>query len=505
MEGISKSFSSNDILANSDVSIDLDYGEIHGVVGENGAGKTTLMNILSGRIPVDTGTIRLHGKQININSPKDALAYGIGIVNQHPLFIPEFSVMENIMIGWEPKGILSIDRKRVREMIETARAEYSIHLDLNVPVYALSSNQLRNISILALIIREPHILIFDEPTSSFTDQEVTEFFRLITSLKNRGKGIFFITHKLREVMEICDRVTVLRRGRRVTTRHTGEVDTSTIAEFMLGSEATVERRIPFRQHDVSTTQKTAPLLRVENVSADISSFHMLRHIEFTVYPKEVVAVTGIRGFGLETLEEILSGNRAPTSGRLIVNGQQMNHFCPKAFRDAGIGYIPTDRLNRGCSLQSTVSENLSLLSLDRFHTCGVLQKKRIREYADDRIREFSIAASAQQRLEELSGGNIQKVIISRELGEKPTILIFSEPSLGLDTPTLQDVYRKLETIRSGGAGIIMISSNIDEVLELADRIVVLFQGTVAAIVRNRNLDNRRIGEYMLGLQRDNNP
>lgn len=498
MRGVSKLYP-NDLLANDAIDFSVEKNEIHAIVGENGAGKTTLMKILYGLEQPDAGSILLGGNPVTIRSPLDARRLGIGMVHQHFKLIPEFSVAENVVLGIEPrKNVLFVDRNAAAERISEVITSHGFSIDPRARVLNLTVGQMQQVEIVKMLYRKADLLILDEPTSVLTEQEIRKLFETLRSLQKNGKTCIIITHKLQEVMEISDRVTVMRKGKVVAVRQTAEVDKAELSRLMVGKSVLF-------QFERAKKACGDPVLELVDVSLKQRGRDraLLDGINLTVRSCEIVGVAGVSGNGLGELEDVVAGLRRITGGRILHNGEDIAGLSPATLRERGFAYVPADRLRRGSSLQSTVTENMIVTSHHRFLRAGFLKGGKIQQFAERLTKSFSIDGGPRAPVGTLSGGNIQKVILARELASASNLVIVSEPTWGLDVASSQFVYEKILEMRKAGAGILFISSNLDEILGIADTIAVMYRGRVVAFLPNvPDLSKERIGEYMLGLRDD---
>jgi simple sugar transport system ATP-binding protein len=498
MKGITKLYP-NHLRANDGIDFSLEKNEIHAIVGENGAGKTTLMKILYGLEQLDAGSIMLSGKNVTIHGPLDANRLGIGMVHQHFKLIPEFSVAENVVLGIEPrKNVLFMDRNAAVQRISEVIASHGFNIDPRARVLTLTVGQMQQVEIVKMLYRNVDLLILDEPTSVLTEQEIHKLFETLRSLQKDGKTCIIITHKLQEVMEISDRVTVMRKGKVIAVRRTAEVDKAELARLMVG------RSVLFQIERAKNACGSA-VLELVNVTLKQRGRDraLLDAVNLTVRSCEIVGVAGVSGNGLGELEDVVAGLRRITSGRILHNGEDIAGLAPATLRERGLAYVPADRLRRGASLQSTVTENMIVTSHHRFLRAGFLKGGKIKQFAERLTKSFSIDGGPRVPVGTLSGGNIQKVILARELATASNLVIVAEPTWGLDVASSQFVYEKILEMRKAGAGILFISSNLDELLGIADAIAVMYRGRVVAFLSNvKGLSKERIGEYMLGLRDD---
>ena len=502
MMGITRLYVENNVLANDRVDLEVLENEIHAIVGENGAGKTTLMKILYGLEHPDSGRIFFKGKEVNLRRPLDANRLGIGMVHQHFRLIPEFTVAENVVLGIEPKkrGFFFDPegaRREVREVIE----EYGFSIDPSLRVWKLTAGQMQLIEIIKILYRKADLLILDEPTSVLTEQEIHRLFATLRNLAGIGKTVIIISHKLGEVKEISDRVTVMRRGRVVAVRKTSEVDERELSKLMVGKSVMFQfEREPLLPGRVVLELKAVVLKRTGLERP------LLDGVNLSVHAGELVGVAGVGGNGLAELEDIICGLRRVSGGNIFHNGEDITGLSPSGRRERGLSYVPADRLNRGSSLPATVADNMIVSNHHRFLKVGIFNRRKVRDFVADLTGQYSIRCLPNHPIATLSGGNIQKVILARELASKSDFILFSEPTWGLDVAGSEFIYNKMLEIRKAGAAVLLISSNLDEIFKLADRVVVMFRGRVLADLENtKDLTGELIGEYMLGLRDDTRP
>ncbi len=498
MKGVTKRYS-DDLLANDAIDFSVEKQEIHAVVGENGAGKSTLMKILYGLEQPDAGTISIGGARVAIHSPLDANRLGIGMVHQHFKLIPEFTVAENVALGAEPtRHGLFIDTEAAHARIAQVIASHGFAVDPKARVSELTVGQMQQVEIVKMLYRKAELLILDEPTSVLTEQEIRRLFDTLRSLQSGGKTCIIITHKLHEVKEISDRVTVMRKGRVVAVREAAGVDKAELARLMVGKSVLFQLE---REKRVCG----GPVLELSGVSLRQrgSGRPLLDAVSLTVRSCEIVGVAGVSGNGLGELEDAVSGLRRISSGRILHNGEDISGLSTATLRERGLAYVPADRLRRGASLASSVSENMIVSHHHGFLRAGFLAGGKIQRFTEGLTKSFSIDGAPQVPIGTLSGGNIQKVILARELTSASNLLIVSEPTWGLDVASSQFVYEKILEMRAAGAAVLLISSNLDEILGIADTIAVMYRGRIVAILPNaQDLSKERIGEYMLGLRDD---
>ncbi len=491
MRGINKRFGS--LVANEHVDFDLEKGEIHALLGENGAGKTTLMRILYGLYRPDEGEIRVEGRPVTIHAPKDAIALGIGMVTQHFALVPTLTVAENVVLGFN-EGF-RLDRQRIAEEVAEAARRFGLEIDPEVQVGHLSVGQRQRVEILKALYRHARVLILDEPTAVLTPQEVEALFATLRRLQHEGLSVIFITHKLAEVMAITDRVTVLRDGKAIATVRTASTNEEALARMMVGRESFGVRR-------ETSARRGEPLLRMEGISAvDDRGLPALKRVSLTIHSGEILGIAGVGGNGQHELAEVLSGLRRPTEGRLLVEGRDMTGASPAELNAAGVGRIPEDR-HEGIVGELSVADNMALETLPRFVKKGRLDRQAIIDHARRLIEQFQIKAKPTDRARTLSGGNMQKLLLARVLSRKPKVVIAPQPTRGLDIGATDYVRSQLLAQRERGAGVLLISEDLDEILALSDRIAVIYEGEIVGILPAQEADVERLGLMMAGAVRE---
>ncbi len=499
MRGIVKVFPG--VVANDHIDFDLLPGEIHALLGENGAGKSTLMNVLYGLYEPDAGEIYVKEERVHFTSARDAIARGLGMVHQHFMLIPPFTVAENIILGQpSPRAPLMENRAAVRERLLRLSERYGLIVDPDAEVWTLSVGEQQRVEILKALYRGAEILILDEPTAVLTPQEVDELLAIMRRLVDEGKSIVFISHKLDEVLRASDRITVLRDGRVVDTVYAAEANEEMLARMMVGRDVVL--RI-----SKQPCQPREPRLVVQDLWAENDrGLPALRGVSFEVRSGEILGIAGVEGNGQRELEEVIAGLRPATAGRVILCGQDATNRTPGEMGALGLAHIPSDRYNRGLLKDFTIAENLVLQRIHEppFTVQGRLQPQAMKEEAKRLVQEFDVRTPSTDTLAgKLSGGNAQKMILARELARNPRVLLAAQPTRGLDVSAIEYVHRRLLEQRDAGVAILLISTELDEVLALSDRIAVLFEGQIVDVVDPAQADIYEIGLMMTGAQRAN--
>jgi simple sugar transport system ATP-binding protein len=472
LRGITKRFGA--LTANDAVDLQLRRGEIHALLGENGAGKSTLMNVVYGMLSPDEGEILVDGRPTTVSSPRDAMSQGIGMVFQHFMLIPVMTVAENLVLGNEgsaKRGLLDVAgaRRRTRELSE----KYGLRVDPDARVADVSVGQQQRIEILRALDRGAKILVLDEPTAVLTAQETAELTEVLRGLRDAGTSIVFITHKLHEVLEVADRVTVLRRGKTIGTIDTAGADEASLARMMVGRDVVL-------RVDKEPGRPGEPLLEIEDVHAiDDRGLPAVAGVSLTVSAGEIVAVAGIDGNGQSELIDAIAGLRPVTSGSVRLKGNDITNCTPRAAREAGVGHIAEDRHARGLVLDFTLAENLALNDYRADTKMGLLNPRRMVDGARRLLSEFDVRGGEPGTpARSLSGGNQQKVVIAREVSGNPDALIAAQPTRGLDVGAIEFVHRRLLAERDAGRAILLFSLELEEVRALADRILVIYDGRI---------------------------
>ncbi|HEU4398579.1 MAG TPA: ABC transporter ATP-binding protein [Actinomycetota bacterium] len=482
------------VVANDQIDLEVAEGEIHALVGENGAGKSTLMKMLYGLEQPDEGQILVRGEPQRIDSPRKAIELRIGMVHQHFMLVDDFTVAENIVLGAEPShgGRLDLDEAE-RRVGELARG-FGTPLDPHARIEDIGVGQQQRVEILKLLYRGADILILDEPTAVLVPQEVEELFANMRQLKEQGKTIIFIAHSLDEVLQVADRITVLRDGKVIGTVDAADTDTAHVAEMMVG------RPVLLRRVEGKATPGQ-PLLQVKDLRVTVGGKERVSGLDLDVRRSEIYGLAGVEGNGQAELVEALVGLRRPDTGRVYLDDDDLTHADVRTRRQAGLAYIPEDRHARGMVLQMLVSENSVLGQHERqpFSKHGLLDLRAIRRRAVELIRGFRVKApSIGAPAYALSGGNQQKLVLGREFASKPKLLIAAHPTRGLDIGATQFVWQELVEARDDGVAVLLISANLEEILALSDRVGVIYDGRIVAQLRGSEATMSELGLYMTG-------
>jgi simple sugar transport system ATP-binding protein len=492
MRGITKRYPG--VVANDHIDLDVRPGEIHALLGENGAGKTTLMNVLYGLARPNEGQILLDGQSVHIDGPSDAIARGISMVHQHFMLVPVLSVAENVVLGAETMANrVFLDRREASTRIAALAARFGFELDPDAKVGSLSVGQQQRVEILKALYRDARILVLDEPTAVLTPQETEEIFVLLRKLAADGRSIIFISHKLYEVLAVADRITVIRRGRVIGERKPSETTEAELAELMVGRavELTVDRGV---------SHSGAPMLNVEGLRVvDDRRHEVVPDATFQIRAGEILGIAGVAGNGQDELVEALVGLRRPSAGKVTLDGRDVTGFSPRAMNEAASGYVPGDRHRFGLILSFPVYDNLILTSYYRepFAHGFLRQDSAVLQSAEEQVEKFDIRVpSSTVSTSTLSGGNQQKVVVAREFDRPLKLLILDQPTRGLDVGSIEFIHRQIIAKRDAGTAVLLVSAELDEVMEISDRIAVMYRGRIVAEMDGRTADKSRVGLLM---------
>lgn len=493
MKGVTKVFPG--IIANDNVDFDLNKGEIHVLLGENGAGKTTLMNILYGLYQQESGDIFVKGQKVNIKNPKEAIALGIGMVHQHFMLVHNFTVAQNMVLGHEPKSGLKIDMKKAIKDTEELSKKYGFNIDPKAVIEDMTVGQQQKVEILKALYRGANILILDEPTAVLTPQEIEELSGILRNLVNEGKSIILITHKLKEVMKMSDRVTIIRRGKKIDIVKTKDTSIDELAEKMVGRKVNL-----VVDKDECKAGKT--VLSIENLSVlDNRKLPAVKGVSLQVRRGEIVALAGVDGNGQTEFIEGITGLRKTESGTIILNGNDVTGKSPRDIIESGLGHIAEDRHKRGLVLDFSLVENSILGSHYKkpFANGIMMNYGKIREHAKRLIKNYDVRTPNEDvNASALSGGNQQKMIIAREIDKDPELIIAAQPTRGVDVGAIEYIHRRLVEERDKGRGVLLVSLELDEVLALADRIAVIYDGEIVDVLDRKDATEQKLGILMAG-------
>jgi len=484
------------VLANNDVSISVSTGQVVALLGENGAGKSTLMNVAYGLLDADEGEIVVDGEVVKIRAPRDAIALRIGMVHQHFMLVEPLTVTENIVLGGEPTGAFGIiDRDAARRKVVELSNRYGLKVDPDAKVRDLSVGRQQRVEILKALYREARILILDEPTAVLTPQEVHELFGIVRELVAQGLAVVIITHKLDEVMSFSDRIVVMRNGAVVGETTPNACDEQGLARMMVGRDVVLSV-------EKGPSTPGEPVLQVNDIAAlDDRKLEALKGVSLVVRAGEVVGIAGVDGNGQTELVEAIMGLRRPTSGTILLRGKDITHDSPAGTIAAGVSHVPEDRHRRGLVLEFDLVENVALGDQRRppFSKYGVLNRKALDAEARSRIAEYDVRTPSEHvAAANLSGGNQQKLVLARELGRNPDLLIAAQPTRGLDVGAIEFVHRRILAERDAGKGVLLVSMELEEVMSLSDRILVMYEGKVVAEFKGGEVSEEDLGYYMTG-------
>ena len=491
------------IVANDDITLQLKKGEIHALLGENGAGKSTLMSVLFGLYQPEEGIIKKDGKEVKINNPNDANALGIGMVHQHFKLVECFTVLDNIIMGVEPNKLGFLQKKEAREKVLALSEKYGLHIDPDAKIEDITVGMQQRTEILKMLYRDNEILIFDEPTAVLTPQEIDELMEIMRGFAREGKSILFITHKLNEIMAVSDRVSVLRKGKYIGTVETKNTTKQELSAMMVGRPVQLEiQKAPAKPGDV--------ILDVQNmtVASRLHRNNAVKDVSFQVRSGEIVCIAGIDGNGQTELVYGLSGLEKTTGGRITLCGEDITHASIKKRNQSGLSHIPEDRHKHGLVLDDTLENNMVLQNyLDpRFQKMGFINRPAVRQYAERIIEQYDVRSGQGPVTvaRSMSGGNQQKAIIGREIDRDTPLLIAVQPTRGLDVGAIEYIHGQLVAQRDAGKAVLLVSLELEEVMNLSDRILVMYEGEIVGELDPRQTTVQELGLYMAGAKRNTN-
>ncbi|WP_285766649.1 ABC transporter ATP-binding protein [Peribacillus sp. SI8-4] len=486
------------IVANDNITLQVKKGEIHALLGENGAGKSTLMNVLFGLYQPEQGEIRVNEQVVQITSPNIANDLGIGMVHQHFMLVDPFTVTENIILGKEPSKFGKVNVKEASEEVRKLSERYHLSVDPDAKIADISVGMQQRVEILKTLYRGAEILIFDEPTAVLTPQEIKELITIMKALIKEGKSIILITHKLKEIMEVCDRVTVIRKGKGIGTVNVKETNPNELASLMVG------RDVVFKT-DKSAATPQEVVLEVKNLEVkDSRGVSAVHNLDLSVRAGEIIGIAGVDGNGQSELIEALTGLKKVTNGIISLNGKQIQNMKPRKITEAGVGHIPEDRHKHGLVLDFSIGENIVLQTYyqEPFSSGGILHSKKIFDKARTIIKEYDVRTPDEYTpARALSGGNQQKAIIGREVDRNPDLLIAAQPTRGLDVGAIEFIHRRLIEQRDAGKAVLLISFELDEIMNVSDKIAVIYEGEIVAIVDPKETTEQELGLLMAGSKR----
>jgi len=495
MRNITKTFPG--VVANDRVTLQVKKQEIHALLGENGAGKSTLMSILFGSYTADSGTIHLDGKEVDIRNPNVATSLGIGMVHQHFKLVQNYTVTENIVLGMEPTKGRLLDLASAKKRVKQISEQYALHVDPDSLIENITVGQQQRVEILKTLYRNANIIIFDEPTAVLTPQEVDELMEILKKLRSEGKTILLITHKLKEIKEVADRCTVLRRGTYIGTVNVADVSEQDLAEMMVGRSVKFEIEKPEQEAG-------KVMLKLEHLSvSDASGISRVKDLSLEVHEGEIVGIAGVDGNGQSELLGAITGLIPLTSGTILLDGEHLENLNIRERIERGLGYIPEDRQKYGVVGEFSIAENTALKNyyLDTYRRrFGILDFGAMQQEAQNLIEQFDIrsAEGASTMAGSLSGGNQQKVIVAREISLSPKVLVVAQPTRGLDVGAIEYIRKRLIAERSKGRAILLVSFELDEIMNLCDRIATISKGSIVAVNKQHEVTEREIGMMMAG-------
>lgn len=489
------------IKANDNVTLQLRRGEIHALLGENGAGKSTLMSILFGLYQPTSGMIKMNGKEVHINNPNDANDLNIGMVHQHFKLVECFSVLDNIVLGVEPTKGLFLEKKGARERVMALSDKYGLKVDPDALISDITVGMQQRTEILKMLYRDNDVLIFDEPTAVLTPQEIEELMKIMKNLAKEGKSILFITHKLNEIMEVADRCTILRKGKYIGTVDIKDTTKEELSRMMVG------RDVSFSV-DKKPAQPGETVLKVEHmtVPSKVHSNNAVKDVSFNVRRGEIVCIAGIDGNGQSEFVQALTGLEKMSSGKIIFEGKDITNATIREKSKTGMSHIPEDRHKHGLVLDYTLEQNMVLQRYwdHEFQTAGFIKNKAVRTYSDKLIEQYDVRSGqgSSTIVRSMSGGNQQKAIIAREIDKDPELLVAVQPTRGLDVGAIEYIHKQLVAQRDSGKAVLLVSLELDEVMDVSDRILVMYEGELVGQLDPKQITVEELGLYMAGAKRD---
>ncbi len=493
MKNIVKTFGEVQAVKNGEFT--LKKGEIHSLIGENGAGKSTMMKLLYGMYPIDSGEIIVKGEKMGALDPKIAINHGIGVVHQEFMLVNELTVLENIILGFEPKKGFTIDFDKARKEVKRYIDEYDMEVQLDKKISQISVGEAQRVEIIKTLMRGADVIILDEPTAVLTPQEARRLFEILNNLKEGGKSLVFISHKLNEVMEISDRISVMRQGNYMGTVEKEKTSPLDLTKRMIGREV-------FLDIDKSYGKAGDTILEVKDIWVPSGKeTSKIRGMSLTVREGEIVGIAGIDGNGQSELVEAITGLRRVEKGSVLLNGQNITNLSPRKVRKAGLAHIPEDRNRMGLNRSMTIEDNLIAVRLDEppFTKGKILNKKEADSYAQEMVREFDIRpADYSLPTSSLSGGNAQKVVVAREVSMKKKLLVASQPTRGVDIGAIELIRNTLERAKKEGAGVLLVSAELEEIISLSDRIIVIHEGKITGEMMASEANENNLGLLMMG-------
>jgi len=498
LKEINKSF--GHVQANKNINLKINKGTIHGIIGENGAGKSTLMSIVFGLYQADSGVIEINGKTINLKSPRDSIESGIGMVHQHFMLVENFSVLENIILGFEGELVFGKNLEKAKTDLKKLCENYKLNIDLDSIIGDLSVGFRQRVEILKSLYRGAEILILDEPTGVLTPQEVDELFKILRSLQEEGKTIVLITHKLNEIMDLTSEVSVMRQGEMVGHTKTNSTNKEELAEMMVGRSVLLRIK-------KSTAKKGEVVFSVKNlIVKDDLDVTRVKNVNLEVHAGEILGLAGVTGNGQTELLEALSGIRKIESGNIELFNETIsdknNFLDPRSLKEKGLAHVPEDRQRMGLITEFKANENLifGYHHQEPFSKSSLLQEKNILSFSKKVMGEYDVRPNSPNLItSNFSGGNQQKIILSRELNKNPKVLLVGQPTRGVDIGAIEFIHQRLIDMRDKGAAILLVSVELEEVLSLSDRIVVMFDGNIVGEKVNKNVTDRELGLLMAGV------